>query len=200
MKGKRYSEEKIIAILKEHEAGVPTVELVRRHGVSEQSIYRWKTKYGGMEVSEAKRLRELEEENRRLKRIVADLSLDKQMLEDVLSRNVWSAPSPQVSFDALNSLHKCIRPLASGLLLQPGHDEIRTPNSYQVVRARSSFFWSGLSGAVQLLCHQYRSLQTLVGNRSGCHRHALVVGSPGCGHDDPGNTCQFVGQCHTNLV
>jgi len=67
-------------------AGVPVVELVRRHGVSEQSIYRWKTKYGGMEVSEAKRLRELEEENRRLKRIVADLSLDKQMLEDVLSR------------------------------------------------------------------------------------------------------------------
>ncbi len=86
MKGKRYSEEKIIAILKEHEAGVPTVELVRRHGVSERSIYRWKTKYGGMEVSEAKRLRELEEENRRLKRIVADLSLDKQMLEDVVSR------------------------------------------------------------------------------------------------------------------
>lgn len=85
MKGKRYSEEKIIAILKEHESGVPVMELVRRHGVSEQSIYRWKAKFGGMEVSDARRLRELEEENRRLKRMVADLSLDKQMLEDVIA-------------------------------------------------------------------------------------------------------------------
>lgn len=86
MKGKRYSEEKIIAILKEHESGIPVADLCRRHGVSEQSIYRWKTKFGGMEVSDAKRLRELEDENRRLKRMVADLSLDKQMLEDVLAK------------------------------------------------------------------------------------------------------------------
>ena len=61
-------------------------ELCRRHGISEQSIYRWKTKFGGMEVPDAKRLKELEEENRRLKRMVADLSLDKQMLEDVLGK------------------------------------------------------------------------------------------------------------------
>ena len=86
MKGKRYPEEKIIAILKEHESGIPVTDLCRRHGVSEQSIYRWKTKFGGMEVSDAKRLRELEDENRRLKRMVADLSLDKQMLEDVLAK------------------------------------------------------------------------------------------------------------------
>jgi len=86
MKGKRYSEEKIISILKEHESGIPVADLCRRHGVSEQSIYRWKTKFGGMEVSDAKRLRELEDENRRLKRMVADLSLDKQMLEDVLAK------------------------------------------------------------------------------------------------------------------
>ena len=86
MKRKRYSEEQIITILKEHEAGIPVPELARRHGVAEQSIYRWKNKYGGMEVSDAKRLRELEDENRRLKRMVADLSLDKQMLEDVLSK------------------------------------------------------------------------------------------------------------------
>lgn len=86
MKRKRYSEEQIIGILKAHEAGVPVAELCRRHGVSEQSIYRWKTKFGGMEVSDAKRLKELEEENRRLKRMVADLSLDKQMLEDVLGK------------------------------------------------------------------------------------------------------------------
>ena len=86
MKRKRYTEEQIIGILKEHEAGAPAGELARRHGVSEQSIYRWKAKYGGMEVSDAKRLKELEEENRRLKRMVADLSLDKQMLQDVLSK------------------------------------------------------------------------------------------------------------------
>jgi putative transposase len=86
MKGKRYSEEKIISILKEHESGIPVADLCRRHGVSEQSIYRWKTKFGGMEVSDAKRLRDLEDENRRLKRRVADLSLDTQMLEDVLAK------------------------------------------------------------------------------------------------------------------
>ena len=86
MKRKRYTEEQIIAILKESEAGVPVPELARRHGVAEQSIYRWRSKFGGMEVSDAKRLKQLEEENRRLKRMVADLSLDKQMLEDVLSK------------------------------------------------------------------------------------------------------------------
>jgi putative transposase len=86
MKRKRYTEEQIIAILKENEAGVPVPELARRHGVAEQSIYRWRSKFGGMEVSDAKRLKQLEEENRRLKRMVADLSLDKQMLEDVLSK------------------------------------------------------------------------------------------------------------------
>jgi putative transposase len=86
MKGKRYSEEKIISNLKEHESGIPVADLCRRHGVSEQSIYRWKTKFGGMEVSDAKRLRDLEDENRRLKRRVADLSLDTQMLEDVLAK------------------------------------------------------------------------------------------------------------------
>lgn len=86
MKRKRYTDEQIIAILKEHEAGMKVADLVRKHGVSEQSIYRWRAKYGGMEVSDAKRLKALEEENRRLKRMVADLSLDKQMLEDVLAK------------------------------------------------------------------------------------------------------------------
>ena len=86
MKRKRYTEEQIIKVLKEHESGTPISELARRHGISEQSIYRWRDKYGGMEVSDAKRLKALEEENQRLKRMVADLSLDKQMLEDVLSK------------------------------------------------------------------------------------------------------------------
>jgi putative transposase len=86
MKRKRYSEGQIIAILKENEAGVAVRDLVRKYGVSEQSIYRWRAKFGGMDVSDARRLKALEEENRRLKRMVADLSLDKQMLEDVLSK------------------------------------------------------------------------------------------------------------------
>lgn len=69
--------------------GIKVADLTRKYAVSEQSIYRWQAKYGGMEVSEAKRLRQLEEENARLKRMVADLSLDKQMLEDVLSKKWW---------------------------------------------------------------------------------------------------------------
>ena len=81
-----YTEEQIITILKENESGVSVPELARRHGVAEQSIYRWRSKFGGLDVSDAKRLKQLEEENRRLKRMVADQSLDKQMLEDVLSK------------------------------------------------------------------------------------------------------------------
>ena len=86
MKRKRYTEEQIIGILKEHEAGVTVQELVRQHGMSEQSFYRWKSKYGGMEVSEAKRLRELEAENAKLKKLLAEAELDKAMLKDVLGK------------------------------------------------------------------------------------------------------------------
>ena len=86
MKRKRFTEEQIITILKEHEAGMRVRDLVRKHNVSEQSIYRWKSKYGGMEVSDARKLQDLEDENRRYNKLVADLSLDKQMLEDVLSK------------------------------------------------------------------------------------------------------------------
>jgi putative transposase len=86
MKGKRFSEEQIIKVLKEAEAGIAVAELCRRHGVSEQSFYRWKAKYGGMDISEAKRLRQLEEENSRLKRLVAEQALDIVMLKDVNSK------------------------------------------------------------------------------------------------------------------
>lgn len=86
MKGKRFTEEKIIAILKEHESGIKVPDLVRKHNVSEQSIYRWKSKFGGMEVSEAKRLRELEQENARLKKLLAEAELDKAILKDVISK------------------------------------------------------------------------------------------------------------------
>lgn len=95
MKRKRYSEEQIIGILKEAEAGVPVAELCRKHGMSDASFYTWRAKFGGMEVSEAKRLRHLEDENRKLKKLLADTMLEKAALEDVVSKNVWSAPGSQ---------------------------------------------------------------------------------------------------------
>lgn len=86
MRRSRFSEEQIVAILKESEAGAATGELCRRHGISQNTFYRWKAKYGGLEVSDACRLRQLEQENRRLKRPVADLSLDNQVLKDLLGK------------------------------------------------------------------------------------------------------------------
>lgn len=87
MRKSRFTEEQIVSALKEHAAGAGTGELCRRLGISQETLYRWRRKYGGMEVSEARRLRALEEENRRLKRLVADQALDNQILKDVLSKN-----------------------------------------------------------------------------------------------------------------
>jgi putative transposase len=84
MKRKRYSEEKIISILKEHEAGASVPDLSRRHGIAENTIYRWKSKFGGMELSEAKRLRELQQENLRLKKLLAEAELDKAALKELV--------------------------------------------------------------------------------------------------------------------
>jgi putative transposase len=86
MKGKRFSEEKIIGVLKEADAGAKTKELCRRHGISEATFYNWKAKYAGMTVSEARRLRELEAENTKLKRLLADAELEKAALKDLLGR------------------------------------------------------------------------------------------------------------------
>ena len=86
MKGKRYTEEQIIGILKEHEAGMPAQDVIRKQGIANGTFYRWKSKYGGMEVSEAKRLRELEAENARLKKLLAETMLEKTALEDVLQK------------------------------------------------------------------------------------------------------------------
>jgi putative transposase len=83
MKRKRFSEEQIITILKQAEGGLPIPELIRQHGIAEGTYYRWKSKYGGMELSDAKRLKQLEDENRRLKRLVADQALDNQILKEV---------------------------------------------------------------------------------------------------------------------
>jgi len=84
MRGKRFTEEQIIGILKEGEAGAKTGELCRRHGISEQTFYRWRRKFGGLDVSEAKRLKALEEENRRLKALLAEQVLDNQALKVML--------------------------------------------------------------------------------------------------------------------
>jgi putative transposase len=86
MKQSRFTEEQIIGVLKEGEAGVPVKELSRKHGICDQTYYRWKAKYGGLEVSEARRLRSLEEENRRLKQMVAEQALDIQALKAVLGK------------------------------------------------------------------------------------------------------------------
>ena len=86
MKRKRFTEEQIIAVLREHDAGVKTADLARKHGVSEATLYNWKAKYGGMDVSDAKRLRSLEEENRKLKKLLAETMLDQAALKELLTK------------------------------------------------------------------------------------------------------------------
>jgi putative transposase len=93
MKKSRYTEEQIIGILKQHEAGVKTADLCREHGISVATFYGWKSKYGGLDVSDAQRLRQMEDENRRLKQLVADLSLDREALKAVIRKNGWSLPA-----------------------------------------------------------------------------------------------------------
>ena len=87
MRGKRFSTEQIINILKEADAGMPPAELCRKHGVSQGTYYNWKSKYADMTVSDARRLKELEQENGRLKKLVANQALDIQMLKEVCSKN-----------------------------------------------------------------------------------------------------------------
>ena len=87
MKKSRYSEEQIIAVLKEHQAGIPVAELCRKHGISDATFYTWRKKYGGMEVSDARRLKGLEEENRKLKRLLAESMLDVATLREALGKN-----------------------------------------------------------------------------------------------------------------
>jgi putative transposase len=86
VKQKRFNVEQIVAVLKQAEAGVPLAELLRRVGVSQQTFYRWKKQYVGLEVDQVRQLKQLQEENTRLKQLIADLTLDKAMLQDVLSK------------------------------------------------------------------------------------------------------------------
>jgi len=88
MKKKQFTEAQIAFALRQAESGTPVAEVIRKMGISEVTFYRWKKKYVGMGVSELRRLKQLEDENRRLKRLVADLTLDKQMLQEVLSKKL----------------------------------------------------------------------------------------------------------------
>jgi len=87
MKRSRFSEEQIVAVLKEHELGTKAGDLARKHGISEATLYNWKAKYGGLTVSEAKRLKGLEDENGKLKKLLADAMLDNAALKELLSKN-----------------------------------------------------------------------------------------------------------------
>lgn len=86
MKRKRFSEDQIIGVLREHEAGAKTGDLARKHGISEATLYNWKAKYGGMDVSDARRLKALEEENGKLKKLLADAMLDASALRELLAK------------------------------------------------------------------------------------------------------------------
>jgi putative transposase len=87
MRKSRFSEEQIIGILKEHQAGLSAAELCRKHGISDATFYKWRSRFGGMEVSDAKRLRAVEEENGKLKRLLADAMLDVSTLREMLGKN-----------------------------------------------------------------------------------------------------------------
>ena len=95
MKRSKFTEAQIAFVLKQAEDGTPVGEVCRKAGISEATFYNWRKKYAGLMPSEMKRLKLLEEENTKLKQLVADLSLDKAMLQDVIKRNVWSAPGLQ---------------------------------------------------------------------------------------------------------
>jgi len=112
MRGKRFSEEQIIGVLKEAETGLPISDVLRKHGISQGTFYRWKAKFGGMEVSDARRLKGLEDENRRLKKLVADQALDIQILA---ARNALGgkartssvgSPKPSAGRNCQNPFHR----------------------------------------------------------------------------------------------
>ena len=104
MKKSRFSEEKIIAVLKQADAGVKVAELVRKNGISEATFYNWKVKYGGLDVLQLRKLKELEIENARLKKMYAELSLAHHALQDAVEKNVWSAPCSQQQIDVFGKM------------------------------------------------------------------------------------------------
>jgi len=113
MKKSKYSDAQIMAILKQAENGVPVADLCREHGMSSASFYKWRSKFGGMDASLMARMKELDEENKRLKKMYAEKSMQNDLLKEALGKNVWSAPRCKL-FDDVFGLRKCIRPLISG--------------------------------------------------------------------------------------
>lgn len=133
MRRSRFTEEPIISILKEHEAGVPVSDLCRKHGVSDASIYKWKVRFGGMEVSEAKRLRALEDENAKLKRMLADAMLDNVALKP---QTKWLPENP-LRFNA--AAHSALRPgnLHFQCDLMVGH-KLQCPHQCRMIPSRAA--------------------------------------------------------------
>jgi putative transposase len=134
-RGKKHTPEQIVNVLRQVEVaianGKTTPAACKEAGFTEQTYYRWRKEYGGLKVDQAKRLKELEQENSKLKRLVAELSLDKQILQDIARGNVWSAPILQAQSFVR---HRAVCVNVSGLsrvsrFWRPGHDEIRACRS-----------------------------------------------------------------------
>jgi putative transposase len=153
MKKSRYTEEQIVGVLKESEAGLETGELCRKHGISQQTFYRWKAKYGGLEVSEAQRLRHLEEENRKLKQLVAEQALDIVGFKAVLSKKVVGPQAEREAVRIFREAAQCSERRACGQMeivramvrYQPRATRFAVVNEELRIR-RGSWLSSGAGG------------------------------------------------------
>jgi len=147
-----HTEAQIIGAVKQVEAGRKADEVAREMGVSKHTIYAWKQKYGGLDVAEAQELKALRDENTRLKKLVADLSLDKDALQHVIQKNVWSAAGLQPKKCDDEGLRKCIRPVLWAK--SPGHDEYaRASGLITATVLNGPVFLSGYGRAVEPFCH-----------------------------------------------